>query len=116
MLRIPSSVGRGTLAAGHAKPRGPKYPGSLKRGSLGTIEEVGEDAPGPGLPVLRVPPAAQEVPEVPDESLDAVDLEPDDVEEGLDGVGTSVAVTAATLGVNSIEFQQTVQRDFQQST
>ena len=86
----PSDV---VLAAGHANPRGtrvsqvPQGPGDF----LG-IEEVpkkASKASGAGLPI-RVSPT-KEIPEVLEETLDAVQLEPDDVEEDLDGT-VSVAL------------------------
>ena len=60
------------------------------------IEEVPKEASkasGAGLPI-RVSPT-KEIPEVLEETLDAVELEPDDVEEDLDGT-ISVALARAT--------------------
>ena len=85
----PSDV---VLAAGHANPRGtrvsqvPQGPGDF----LG-IEEVPKEASKAsraGLPI-RVS-TTKEIPEVLEETLDAVQLEPDDVEEDLDGTISAV--------------------------
>jgi len=91
----PSDV---VLTAEHEHPRGtrvsqvPQGPGDF----LG-IEEVpkkASKASGAGLPI-RVS-TTKEIPEVLEETLDAVQLEPDDVEEDLDGT-VSVALARATI-------------------
>ena len=75
-------------------PGCPKYPQGP--GDFLGIEEVpkkASKASGAGLPI-RVSPT-KEISEVLEETLDAVQLEPDDVEEDLDGT-VSVALARAT--------------------
>ena len=75
-------------------PGYPKYPQGP--GDFLGIEEgpkKASKASGAGLPI-RVSPT-EEIAEMLEETLDAVELEPDDVEEDLDG--TSFAIVLATI-------------------